>query len=133
LIHLLTTKLGADVFLLGGERERRMNAALAKSEPAHVFDTGTNHPLREFAGFVAGMDAVVTSDSLGMHIAIALGRPVVALFGPTAPQEISLYGRGAKLFAGPPCAPCYKRTCPDAVCMSGISPSRVLDEVRRVL
>ncbi len=133
LIGLLTKSLGADVFLLGGAREAAMNRGLARGAGPGVFDTGTGHPLREFAGFVAGMDAVVTSDTLGMHIAIALGKPVVALFGSTAPQEISLYGRGSKLFAGLPCAPCYKRTCPDAVCMAALAPARVLDEVRRAL
>jgi hypothetical protein len=38
-----------------------------------------------------------------------------------------------KLFAGTPCAPCYKQTCPDAVCMKGITPGRVLEEVRRLI
>ena len=133
LIRLLTSKLRTDVYLLGGSRETTMNRALAGTVPEHVHNTGNAHPLREFAGFVEAMDIVVTSDSLGMHIAIALGRKVVALFGSTCPQEISLYGRGAKLFAGTECAPCYKATCEEMTCMKAIPPQQVFEEVRRLL
>jgi ADP-heptose:LPS heptosyltransferase len=133
LIRLLTAKLGADVFLLGGEREREMNAALAASGPDRVFDTGTDHPLREFAGFVEAMDVVVSSDSLGMHIAVALGRKVVALFGSTSSREIFLYGRGVKIDRHPACGPCYKKTCPDMTCMIEIRPEAVFEEIARLL
>jgi heptosyltransferase-2 len=133
LIRLLTTKLDADVFLLGGEREREMNGALARSAPKIVFDTGTDHPLREFAGFIEAMDVVVSSDSLGMHLAVALGKKVVALFGSTSSREISLYGRGTKLEAGIACAPCYRQTCPDMTCMNEITPERVYQEIARLL
>jgi ADP-heptose:LPS heptosyltransferase len=133
LIHFLTSKLQADVFLLGGEREREMNDSLARSAAKNVFNTGTGHPLREFAGFVEAMDVVVSSDSLGMHLAIALGKKVVALFGSTCPQEITLYGRGVKLSAGVECAPCYKQTCPDMTCMTAIGPEQVFEEIVQLL
>jgi ADP-heptose:LPS heptosyltransferase len=133
LIHLLTGELKADVFLLGGEREREMNASLALSGAEHVFDTGGDHPLREFAGFIEAMDVVVSSDTLGMHLAIALERKIVALFGPTCPQEVTLYGRGVKLFAGAACAPCYKQSCSDMTCMNEIRPERVFEEIVRLL
>ena len=87
----------------------------------------------EFAGFVEAMDVVVSSDSLGMHLAIALGKPVVVLFGSTCPQEISLDGGGAKLFAGVPCAPCYKSACTEMTCMTEISPESVFEEICKVL
>jgi len=133
LIRRLASELQADVFLLGGGREREMNESLAKSAPKRVYDTGTGHPLREFAGFVEAMDVVVSSDSLGMHIAIALGKKVVALFGSTCPQEITLYGRGTKLYAGAECAPCYRQTCADMACMTAIGPDRVFEEIARLL
>ena len=88
LIRLLTTKLGADVFLLGGERERAMNRSLERAAAKGVYNTGTDHSLLDFAGFIEAMDVVVSSDTLGMHLAIGLGKKVVALFGSTCPQEI---------------------------------------------
>jgi heptosyltransferase-2 len=131
LISLLTRKMGANVFLLGGPREKALNRLLAGKSRARVYDTGTENSLLEFAGFISLLDLVVSSDTLGMHLAIALKKPVVALFGPTCPQEIDLYGRGAKIYQGAACSPCYRPSCPDAVCMSEITPERVYAEVRR--
>jgi ADP-heptose:LPS heptosyltransferase len=133
LIRLLVSRLKANVFLLGGLRERALNRSLEQAAPRGVFNTGNDHSLREFAGFVDAMDIVVSSDSLGMHLAIALGKKVVALFGPTCPQEISLYGRGAKLFARVDCSPCYKTACEEMTCMKAISPERVFEEIRKAL
>ena len=131
LIQGLTSGTKANVFLLGGKRERELNAFLEKSSPRKVYNTGNDNPLAEFAGFISFMDVVVTSDTLGMHLAIAAKKKIVALFGPTCPQEIDLYGRGTKLFKSVPCSPCYRLTCPDAKCMKEILPGRVLDEIRK--
>lgn len=133
LICLLTTRLEANIFLLGGARERALNKSMERVAPKKIINTGNDHSPREFAGFIEAMDIVVSSDSLGMHLAIALGKKVIALFGPTCPQEISLYGRGAKLFAGVSCSPCYKSTCPDMTCMRAITPEQVFEEIQRLL
>jgi ADP-heptose:LPS heptosyltransferase len=133
LIQELTSSLQVNVFLLGGKREKDFNSALEKRSARKVFNIGGDHSLAEFAGFISVMNTLVTSDTLGMHLAIALRKNVVALFGPTCPQEIDLYGRGVKLHKSVPCSPCYKRTCPDPVCMKGITPERVLDEIRKTL
>ncbi|MGB8951071.1 MAG: glycosyltransferase family 9 protein [Candidatus Aminicenantales bacterium] len=133
LIRLLTSKLKANVFLLGGTREREMNRKLARQFPHGVYNTGSENSLLEFAGFISFMDILVSSDSLGMHLGIALGKKVIALFGPTCPQEISLYGRGMKLFAGVSCAPCYFATCPDGKCMSEITPEQVFEEIIKIV
>lgn len=133
LIKLLRSELKANVFLLGGRREEALNRRLARRAAAPIFETGTDNSLLEFAGFLDRLDAVVCSDTLAMHIALALKKKTVVLFGPTCPQEIELYGRGVKLFAGADCAPCYKQTCPDPVCMESITPEQVLKAVRGLL
>ena len=133
LIRLLKRELKANVFLLGGKREQALNHRLASRAATPVFDTGTDNSLLEFAGFLEKMDAVVCSDTLAMHLALALKRKTVILFGPTCPQEIETYGRGVKLFAKAHCAPCYKQTCPDPVCMEAIAPAQVLAAVRGLL
>jgi len=130
---LLTRRLGASVFLLGGPREQDFNRAVARRVRSGVYNTGTDNTIPEFAGFLSRMDAVVSSDSLGMHLAIALKKSVVALFGPTCPQEIDLYGRGVKLFAGADCAPCYRAACPDARCMKAITPDTVFEELKKLI
>ncbi len=132
LIPRLKKELKANIFLLGGPRERALNQRLARKAKVKVFDTGTENSLLEFAGFLERMDIVVCSDTLAMHLALALKKKTVVLFGPTCPQEIELYGRGRKLFAGAECAPCYRQTCPKPVCMIRLTPGQVLQAVREV-
>jgi ADP-heptose:LPS heptosyltransferase len=131
LIDLLARTRKANVFLLGGPREQTLNVSLEKRARGKVLNTGTDNSLTEFAGFLSLMDVVVASDTLAMHLAIALKKRVVALFGPTTPREIDLYDRGEKLWAGAGCAPCYKQTCDDQACMRDIAPSQVFEALRR--
>lgn len=133
LIHLLDRKLAARVFLLGGEREKEFNLRLSRRSRVRIYNTGSENSLLEFAGFVSMMDVVVSSDTLAMHLAIALKKKVVALFGPTSPVEVDIYGRGKKVFAGLDCAPCYKQTCPDRKCMMAITPEAVCQAIEEVL
>ena len=133
LIEHLTEKLKANIFLLGGKKEKKLNHLLETHSKHKVYNTGNDHSLLEFAGFISLMDLLVSSDTLGMHIAIALGKKVIALFGSTCPQEIDLYGRGTKIFAGVSCSPCYKQTCSDMKCMEEISAEHVFKEIKKLI
>ena len=133
LIDLLHHQLDANVFLLGGPRETQLNRRIEKLSSCPVYNTGNNNSLREFAGFLAKMDLIVCSDTLALHLALALKRKVVALFGPTCPQEIDLYDSGIKLFTGVSCAPCYKQTCPEMTCMKSILPLEVFQAIKSLL
>ena len=125
---------GDRVALLGGADERPRNARIAELAPGVAIDTGGGHSLPDFAGLVAELDLVVTGDTLGMHLAIAAGVPVVVLFGSTCPQEIELYGRGEKIVTPAECHPCYRRDCDiHPSCQELIEPGTVVDAVRRVL
>ena len=127
LARRIAAELGGTAVVLGGpDDRRRMEAVLARSEGAAV--DGGLHELGEFAALLASLDALVTGDTMALHIAVALGVPVVAIFGPTVPQEIDLFDRGAKVVSDAPCAPCYRRSCdvePD--CMSAVSVDSVFD------
>lgn len=133
LIKLLQDEFKANILLLGGPREKLFNQTIISCSTRRLFNTGNDNSLLEFAGFISLLDLIITSDTLGMHIAIALQKPVVALFGPTCPQEIDLYDRGLKLFAAIPCSPCYQQTCPDLRCMRAVTPEMVLEAARRLL
>ncbi|MBN2199442.1 MAG: glycosyltransferase family 9 protein [Candidatus Aminicenantes bacterium] len=133
LIRLLHRDLKANIFLLGGPREGAFNGRLLRRSPVRIFHTGTDNSLPEFAGFLERMDVVVCSDTLALHMAVALKKRTVALFGPTCPKEIDLYGRGVALFSGASCAPCYKQTCDDGRCMRDIKPEAVLAAVKELL
>jgi heptosyltransferase-2 len=83
--------------------------------------------MAEYISWIDKCDTVVTTDSLGMHIAIALKKKVIALLGNTSHTEINLYGRGVKLFTPLPCVPCYKKKCQFETvrCMDAITPEKV--------
>ena len=133
LIKLLKENLDVNIFLLGGEKEKEINNWIIKNSSYKIYNTGTNNSLLEFAGFLSLMDLIVSSDSLAMHLAIALKKKVIALFGPTCPQEIELYSRGKKLYAGVECSPCYKKFCEDLKCMKKIKPLEVFNEIEKLL
>jgi heptosyltransferase-2 len=133
LIDYLSTQLRANVFLLGGVREIEFNRYLEKKSLHKVYNTGSDNSLLDFAGFVSLLDLVVSSDTLGMHLAISLEKKIIALFGPTCPQEIDLYNRGTKLFAGVSCSPCYQQTCPDEKCMKDITAEQVFEEIKKLV
>jgi heptosyltransferase-2 len=99
----------ANIVLLGGPEDTERNFQIGEGLP--VFQSPTALGLRDGLVSVAACDLVLTGDSLGMHMAIAQEKFVMAWFGPTCAQEIELYGRGVKIQSKAGCAPCWKRTC----------------------
>jgi len=77
---------------------------------------------------------IVTSDSLGMHIALALKKKVIILMGSTSWNEIETYNRGVILTSRLPCSPCYKKSKCNvtASCMDLITPERVYSEIMKM-
>ncbi len=130
----LAVELGARALLLGGPLERNRNDRIAASVRHSPCDTGTDHSIRRFSGIVGNCDLLVTGDTLAMHIAIALKVPVLAILGPTCPQEIELYGRGSMIVSDFDCSPCYLGVCPkETTCMGVISADIVFREADRLI
>jgi len=80
--------------------------------------------------------AAVVPDSGLMHLATAVGTPVVALFGPADPARTGPYGAGHRVVrVPPPCAPCHRRTCnqPRHACMEDITVEQVIAESQQLL
>jgi heptosyltransferase II len=90
--------------------------------------------LRELCALLKLSRAVLTNDTGPMHVAAALGTPVVTPFGSTSPE---LTGPGLPgdprhrlLRSDAPCSPCFRRECPiDLRCLTGIGVERVVDAV----
>lgn len=122
------------VLLLGGPEERDRNRRILEKSSGGAVDSGTGHSLREFIAVVDVCDLVVTGDTMALHIAAALGKKVVALFGPTSASEIELYGRGAKIVSDAPCAGCYRTACDvRPTCMERIAAADVFRAVGALL
>jgi heptosyltransferase-1 len=106
--------------------------------PANVINMAGRTNLKELVALIAGARAVVSNDSGPMHIAAALDRPVVALFGPTDPVKTGPYGWQKNknfrvLTSGVSCAPCFRRKCKKPVCMNNISVEEVFEALRAYL
>ena len=113
---------GIQIVLLGGPEEAGMNQRIKKHFGSEIFDAGSHNGIRHYAAIVSGCNLVLTGDTLAMHVALAMGRKVVALFGPTSPWEIELFGLGEKIVTGLECVACYRRVCQRSPnCMDAIT------------
>jgi len=122
------------VVLLGGRLERGTNRWLSEQTGGYALDTGSDHDLRHYFALVGRCDVVVTGDTLGLHVALALGKKVVALFGPTSPWEVDLYGRGVRVVSDLDCVCCYRSECAESpTCMERIRPEAVMDAIRGLI
>jgi len=124
------------IVLLGGredtERNEQIIESIDKEIRYKVISTPTTMGLRRGACFMDISDIVISGDSFGMHMAIALRKYVIAWFGLSCAAEIELYNRGKKLLAeGLECSPCWKRVCPfDLECIKMIDLGKIADIVR---
>lgn len=117
-----------DCILIGGKGERQLLVDLTESTqvPVHIFDNYS-----DFASFISILSLVVALDSFPLHMAIARKVPTVALFGPTAPQEIYSYDRVHKIFKKVECSPCYKMKChKNHECLNNIIPEEVFGVIK---
>lgn len=97
--------------------------------------------LYEYMDWIAGCKVLVTSDSLGVHLALAMKKSVVVLFGSTSGEEIYYYGRGASIYPKfgdilneYQCVPCYNPTCKkDKHCMDFIDLNDIIESVKNFL
>jgi heptosyltransferase-2 len=101
--------------------------ARATGEPALNLAGLTS--LRELAAVLKICDLVLTNDTGPMHLAYAVGAPVVAIFGSTSPELTGpVFSASAKVVRGnAPCSPCFQRECPiDLRCLRGIETDQVV-------
>ena len=128
---------GFAVMLAGSPREHALCARIAGDAPG-VINLAGKTSLTELVALVDRASLCVTNDSGPMHLAVARGRPVVSIFGPTDPIWIGPYGRlDAVLQSRIPCAPCYLRTlarCPHQhACMRDITGAAVIARAQGLL
>jgi heptosyltransferase-2 len=128
---LRAAHLDLDVILIGGASESKLNRDLLACD-AGFLDAGTDGSVEDLGAFMAACDWVLTPDSLGYHVACAVGVPTVCLVGPTSPWELDRYGQNLILHADVPCIACYRAQCPhDRTCMELLTPTSAFRHIER--
>lgn len=123
---------GIGVIIFGEPSARDLGATIAEGlEDSNLcFDICGKTNMKEFVALMACCDALVTNDSGPMHLAAALSKPLVAIFGSTDDTITGPYGCGHVIHKHVECSPCFKRVCPiDFRCMMRIE----VDEVHHAL
>lgn len=110
---------GFPVAVVGRQEEAALGRTMAEAAPG-LLDLTAKTSLAALGGLLTRAPLVVANDSGTMHLASALGAPVLGIFGPTSPRTSHPLGRNAHaLWAEVECAPCYLRECPiDHRCMT---------------
>lgn len=124
--------------ILGTEADVPLASEITAAAPQQCLDLTARTSLPQTVEVLRACSLVVTNDTGPMHMAAALRKPVVGLFGPTAPTRTGPYGQIDRALQRKnlPCVPCMKPTCSyvePLACLRGISPENVRDEVLRRL
>ncbi len=123
--------------ILGGEEDRPLGQAIAGFPGRRCLDLTGKLSLLEMVEWIRCSEMMVTNDTGPMHVAAALGKPVVALFGPTEPRRTGPYRQVDRVLQlRLPCVPCLKARCTNAKpieCLSALPPTAAFQAVMKRL
>jgi heptosyltransferase-2 len=120
---------GCAAWVVGSDKDASLGETIARSAGSGCVNLCGRTTLNEAIDVLASADVVVSNDSGLMHVAAAVGRPLVALYGSSSPAFTPPLAPDAEIIRlGLPCSPCFKRECPlhHFNCMNQILPARVL-------
>jgi heptosyltransferase-2 len=128
----LTAEFDADVILFGTAAENPVTAAIASAMKHPPIDLAGKTAIAELPALLSQCHMFIGNDSGAMHVAAAVGLPVVAVFGPTDPGGTApVTPRCTVVQDKPYCSPCFLRRCPtDHRCMTRVSPDAVAAAAR---
>jgi len=123
--------------IMGGAEDQPLAAIIMGAAPTRCLDLTGQVTLPEMVEWIRLSVLMVSNDTGPMHIAAALGKPVVPIFGPTEPRRTGPYRQiDQAIQSRLPCIPCLKPTCgykKPLECLRGISPARIFSEVQKRL
>jgi heptosyltransferase-2 len=122
-----------NLLLLGGKYEKITMEQLSEYYP-FLINSGGDNTIHQFSAIVNLCSVVVTADTFALHVATALGKKIVAMFGPTSVSEVELYGKGIKLYSVEECKCYYKKKCSENIsCMQKISAEEVYSALVKLI
>jgi len=132
LADLINNKLQMKVIFTGSEKE--VIGGITSRMATEGINLGGQTSLLDLAYLYKKAQMVITTDSGPMHLASAVGTPVIALFGPTDPARTGPYSKEHVIITAElPCSPCFLKKCSTRKCMKDISPDEVLAAIEEKL
>jgi len=125
-------KKGWEVWLFGSQKDAGVTANINTLTNNNCLDLGGKTSLGEAIDLMSLTHTVVSNDSGLMHVAAALGRKVIAIFGSSNPHHTPPMSKEAViLYLGLECSPCFERECPlgHLNCLKAIEPHMVIRSV----
>ena len=116
------------VWLIGSDKDLAIGAEIAQASHGRALNLCGRTTLEQALDLIATARQVVANDSGLMHVAAALGRPLVALYGSSSPAYTPPLSPRAKIVSiNAPCSPCFKRVCPlgHFKCLEQLTPELV--------
>ncbi|MEK6845053.1 MAG: glycosyltransferase family 9 protein, partial [Nanoarchaeota archaeon] len=130
IIENIHKKYNAKILLFGGPNEIKRNKEILESIKFPIIDVGCENNLVEFSALISVCSLIITTDSLGLHVSLALKRKTICLIGPTSPSEIDLYNLGEKIIAESKDVCSYKT---ETDCMDYIDLKEVEEKINKLL
>ena len=135
-IARIKKEAGWDIWIFGGPKDQEIAKEIEELSNGACLDLTAKTDLGEVADLLSLATAVVTNDTGLMHVAAAVDRPIVAIYGssssghtpPLAKDHLKIISLNLS------CAPCFKRECPleHHKCMVDLKPEMVLDAITEV-
>jgi len=132
---VLADRWGARVLLVGSSKENAVLEAVARAMRHEPIRLGGRTDLRALAAVLRRSRLVLTNDTGTMHVAAAVGAPVVAVFGPTDAETTGPCGSRARVVReSVACSPCLLRECPiDHRCMTRVTVAQVVQAAEELV
>jgi ADP-heptose:LPS heptosyltransferase len=135
--RLAASQPGLHFAILGGPEDAPLGKIIAQAEPRRCLDLTGKISLPEMVEWIRLSELMVTNDTGPMHVAAALGTPVIALFGPTEPRRTGPYRQLENVLQLElPCVPCMKSRCSYVApleCLRAMPAAAVFDAVQKRL
>ncbi len=132
----LAEGVGARIVLLGGPSETGVARSIESMMQNKPINLSGRLNLDDLAYVLSKLDLLITNDSGPMHMAAALGVPLVAVFGPEDPARLGpcTDPRFYRIVSGfVPCSPCKKSTCDSMLCLDAVSPNDILEQCESLM
>lgn len=136
----LDEELALTPVLVGGKEDIEISDRIRRMRGGRMVNLIGRTDLRTLAAVMEGAACIVTGDTGPMHLAAAVGRPIVALFGPTSAKTTGPYGSQHRILTDrADCVRCGRRTCmwdgqrDELMCLRNISVDDVVEAVRQLV